>query len=72
MDMNHIIFSKSTVQSREERGAHRCKTLSFNGFNKFLLDSIAFNFIAILCTTHVMTRSVVAGNLTSISFHFGA
>lgn len=72
IDMNHIIFSKSTVQSRKKRGANRCKTFSFNGWNKFLSDSIIFNFIVILCTTHVMTGSVVAGNLTSISCHSGA
>ena len=30
MDMYHIIFSKSTVQSRKERGTHRCKTFSFD------------------------------------------
>ena len=72
MDMYHIIFSKSTVQSRKERGTHRCKTFSFNSWNKFLSDSIIFNFIVILCTTHVMTRSVVTGNLTSISCHSGA
>lgn len=48
------------------------KTFSFNGWNKFLSDSIIFNFIVILCTTHVMTGSVVAGNLTSISCHSGA
>ena len=45
---------------------------SFNGWNKLLPDSIIFNFIVILCTTHMMTRSVVAGNLTSISCHSGA
>ena len=72
MDMYHIIFSKSTVQSRKKRGTHRCKTFSFNSWNKFLSDSIIFNFIVILCTTHVMTRSVVTGNLTSISCHSGA
>ena len=72
MNMDHIIFSKSTVQSRKKRGANRCKTFSFNGWNKFLSDSIIFNFIVILCTTHVMTRSVVTGNLTSISCHSGA
>ena len=72
MDMYHIIFSKSTVQGREERGAHRCKTFSFNSWNKFLSDSIIFNFIVILCTTHVMTRSVVSGNPTSLSCHSGA
>ena len=47
-------------------------SLAFNSWNKFLSDSIIFNFIVILCTTHVMTRSVVTGNLTSISCHSGA
>ena len=72
MDMHHIVSSKCTTKCCEKGRAYRCKSLLLNGRNNLLTDAIIFNCFVILCTTHMMACSVVAGNVTPILCHSGA
>ena len=71
MDVHHIVFSKRTVKRCKRRCAYRCKAFFLYRWNVFLSDSLIVRVIniVILCTAHMVSRSVVAGHLTALLRH---
>ena len=67
----HHIFQKHCTEPQRKRNSP-LQDLFFQWLEQI---SVGFHHIQFYChtlTTHVMTRSVVTGNLTSISCHSGA